>query len=71
MALRDLRPAGKTRFAPAMRASSRVATLRSPCMRTTSGSALSVSITSVFTTSCSATPSAVEDTVVPPCSTYS
>ena len=60
---------GKTRFTPATRAISLVATLRSPCISTTSGSALSVSITRVFTTSCSGTPRALDETPVPPCST--
>src|SRR5260221_7804215 len=59
------------RFASAWRASSLVETLRSPCMRTTSGSPVSFSMMSVFTTWCSGTPSAAEVCAVPPFSTYS
>src|SRR5688572_19701762 len=62
---------GAMRLAPACRASSLVETLRSPCMRTMSGSPLSSSITSVLITWCSGTPIEEDEWPVPPCSTYS
>ena len=74
--LSDLAPGasgwqGSILFLPACRARFLVETLRSPCMRTTNGAWVSSSIISVFTTECSGTPSASDDTDVPPFSTYS
>ena len=57
---------GVTLFAPIARASSFVDTWRSPCIRTINGFFRSSSITSVFTTPCSSTPSSRADTAVPP-----
>src|SRR3954469_20669692 len=59
------------RLAPTWRARFLVETFRSPCISTTMGSRASFSMTSVFTISCSGTPSARPGTSVPPCSTYS
>jgi hypothetical protein len=68
MTLGDVGFARLDALLPIWRARFFVETSRSPCISTMSGFLSSSSITSVFTTACSSTPSFSDDTRVPPLS---